>query len=104
LGFAKDQCWVASPGGKVEASEKESDMKHHRWQDHIVFIIGMCLIASPRALGSYGSASLPAGAPAWNFHICGLTVAVLGGAAYAFYHLWEERVDILLGGWLVASP
>lgn len=79
-------------------------MKHRRWQDHIVFIIGMWLIASPWALGSYGSDSLPAGAPAWNFLLCGLIVAALGGAAYAFYHLWEDRADIVLGGWLVASP
>nr|WP_245513063.1 SPW repeat protein [Rhizobium sp. BK376] len=26
-----------------------------RWQDHLIFIIGACLIASPWALGAYGS-------------------------------------------------
>jgi len=64
----------------------------------------MWLIASLWALGSYGSDSLRADAPVWNFLLCGLIVAAVGGAAYAFYHLWEDRADIELGGWLVTSP
>lgn len=79
-------------------------MKPRRWQDHIVFIIGLWLIVSPWTFGAYGSDSLPAGVPAWNFFLCGLIVAALGGAAYASYDFWEEWVDILLGGWLVAAP
>lgn len=79
-------------------------MKQRRWQDHIVFIVGMWLIASPWVFGNYGPDSFPIGAPAWNFLVCGLVVAALGGAAYASYHLWEDRADILLGGWLIVSP
>jgi hypothetical protein len=75
-----------------------------RWQDHIIFIIGIWLVASPWALGAYGSDSLPVGLPAWNFFLFGLIVAALGAAAYGSYHFWEDRIDILLGVWLVISP
>jgi hypothetical protein len=57
-----------------------------RWQDHIIFIIGIWLVASPWALGAYGSDSLPVGLPAWNFFLSGLIVAALGAAAYGSYN------------------
>ncbi len=75
-----------------------------RWQGHIIFIIGAWLIASPWVFGAYGSDSLPLGLPAWNFFVSGLIVAVLGGAAYGSYRFWEDRIDILVGCWLVVSP
>ncbi len=79
-------------------------MKSRRWQDHLIFIVGVWLVASPWALGSYGSDSLPVGTPAWNFLACGLAVAALGGAAFASFHFWEEWADIAFGCWLTASP
>lgn len=79
-------------------------MKDRRWQDHIIFVIGLWLIVSPWSLGAYGSDSLPFGAAAWNFFFCGLIVAALGGLAYASRQVWEDRVDILLGVWLFTSP
>ncbi|WP_414132299.1 SPW repeat protein [Rhizobium jaguaris] len=86
------------------AAQRGSKMKSRRWQDHIIFIIGLWLTVSPWIFGAYGSDSLPAGLPAWNFFFCGLIVAALGGAAYTSYDLWEDWIDILPGSWLMISP
>ncbi|ENN85267.1 hypothetical protein RHSP_54461 [Rhizobium freirei PRF 81] len=79
-------------------------MKERRWQDHIIFVVGLWLIVSPWSLGALGSDSLPLGGAAWSFFLCGLAVAALGGLAYASRYVWEDRLDILFGVWLVASP
>jgi hypothetical protein len=75
-----------------------------RWQDHTIFLIGLWLIVTPWSLGAYGSDSLPSGAAAWNFLFCGLIVAALGGLAYASRYVWEDRLDVFLGVWLIVSP
>jgi hypothetical protein len=79
-------------------------MDRRRWQDHIAFIVGAWLIASPWALGSFSPDSVPIGIPAWNFLVCGIAIAVLGVAALASYRFWEEWVNLLIGIWLIASP
>jgi hypothetical protein len=83
---------------------KEIEMDRRRWQDHTAFIVGVWLIASPWALGSFSPDSVPLGAAAWNFLVCGAAVAILGAAALASYRLWEEWVNLLIGAWLVGSP
>ncbi|NLS20408.1 hypothetical protein HGP16_28155 [Rhizobium sp. P40RR-XXII] len=79
-------------------------MQSRRWQDHTIFVLGLWLIVTPWSLGAYGSDSLPAGAAAWSFFFCGLLVAALGGLAYASRYVWEDRLDVLLGLWLIVSP
>ena len=79
-------------------------MNRRRWQDHIAFIVGIWLISAPWAFGSFGPDSIPIGAAAWNFLVCGAAVAILGVAALASYRFWEEWVNLLIGVWLIASP
>jgi hypothetical protein len=79
-------------------------MGRRRWQDHTAFIVGVWLIAVPWALGSFSPDSVPLGTAAWNFLVCGVAVAILGGAALASYRLWEEWANLLIGIWLIASP
>ncbi len=79
-------------------------MKDRRWQDHIIFVVGLWLIVSPWSLGALGPDALPLGAAAWSFFFCGLVVAALGGLAYASRYVWEDRLDVLLGAWLISSP
>ncbi|WP_454854087.1 SPW repeat protein [Rhizobium binxianense] len=79
-------------------------MNQRRWQDHAAFIIGMWLIASPWAFGSFSADSVPLGAAAWNFLACGAVVAILAVAALVSYRLWEEWFELLIGIWLIISP
>lgn len=79
-------------------------MDRRRWQDPSAFIIGVWLIASPWALGSFSPDSVPLGIDAWNVLICGIAVAILSAAALASYRLWEEWVNLLIGIWLIVSP
>lgn len=79
-------------------------MDRRHWQDHAAFIVGIWLIAAPWALGSFSPDSVPLGAAAWNFLVCGVAVAILGATALASYRLWEEWVNLLIGIWLIASP
>ncbi|TCR75615.1 SPW repeat protein [Rhizobium sp. BK376] len=47
---------------------------------------------------------VPIGLAPYNFLVCGLLVAALGGAAYGSYHFWEDGVTLAVGCWLVVSP
>ena len=70
-----------------------------RWQDRLIFLIGLWLFVSPIVFG-YPSES----APAINAYIAGLIMAIL--AAFDLYqtHVWAVVLNILVGVWTMASP
>ncbi|SKA39193.1 SPW repeat protein [Consotaella salsifontis] len=79
-------------------------MKRQHWQDWVVALAGVWLIASLWVV----TYSLPEGmtttALTWNFALSGAAALILGAAALFSYRFWEEWVDIVLGVWIVISP
>ena len=82
-------------------------MNEQHWQDWLVIIVGLWLVASNWVLGY----SLPGTAPValdatifWNALLTGGAAILLGGMAIAAFTLWEEWADIAIGLWLVVSP
>jgi len=82
-------------------------MNGKHWQDWLIALIGVWLIASNWLL----SYSLPPAAPAqvgmaifWNASVSGFIAILLGAMALTAFRFWEEWADIVLGLWLVASP
>jgi len=77
--------------------------KQH-WQDWLVALVGIWLIASYWILGL----PVPAGASVtmatWNLMLSGAAALILGIAALAAYRFWEEWVAVALGVWVAASP
>lgn len=83
------------------------------WQDWIMGIVGIWLIASPWVLNF---ATVPAGdvttmavgagmtGLSWNFIISGLVALLVAGSALTAYRQWEEWIGAALGLWLIASP
>jgi hypothetical protein len=70
-----------------------------RWQDRLIFLIGLWLFVSPMVFG-YPSES----ATAINAYTAGLIMAIL--AAFDLYktHVWAVVLNILVGVWTAASP
>lgn len=79
-------------------------MNKQHWQDWVTGIVGAWLIVSPWAL----RLSLPKGmstAPmTWTFVLTGIVVLALAIAALAFFRLWEEGGEVIVGVWLIVSP
>ncbi|MCZ0964059.1 SPW repeat domain-containing protein [Paracoccus benzoatiresistens] len=80
-------------------------MAHIRWQDRLVVLIGIALLAAPFLL----TAALPEGTPAFGprvgFVVTGFAVAVLGVLSVnTGGKLWEEWLIGLAGLWLVSMP
>lgn len=70
-----------------------------RWQDRLIFLIGLWLFVSPMVFG-YPSES----STAINAYAAGLIMAIL--AAFDLYktHVWAVVLNILVGVWTAASP
>jgi hypothetical protein len=71
-----------------------------RWQDAVMLVLGLWLIASPFFL-SYTDL---AGIAALNSYIFGAAIALLAIVALAKPGMWEEWVNLALGVWLIVSP
>jgi hypothetical protein len=70
-----------------------------RWQDQIILLLGLWLIATPWVY-AYPDAS----PQMTNALICGVVIAVL--AAFDLYktYFWAVVVNLLLGIWVAVSP
>jgi len=75
-------------------------MKDRRWQDVVMFILGLWLLVSPFALqfSSYTEIA------ALNSYVFGVGVMVLAAIALARPRMWEEQVNVILGVWLFLAP
>ena len=70
-----------------------------RWQDEVILLLGLWLIASPWALGYL------AGSPiALNVVITGAIIALM--AAFDLYktYAWAVVISLLAGVWIAVSP
>ena len=70
-----------------------------RWQDQLILLIGLWLIASPWALG-YPTDSPPAS----NAIIAGIIMAAM--AAFDLYktYVWAVVLNLVVGAWVAISP
>lgn len=70
-----------------------------RWQDQLIFLIGIWLIASP-----YVFNYPPDSAPALNAYVAGVIMAVL--AAFDLYktYMWAVLLNVVVGAWVAISP
>jgi len=70
-----------------------------RWQDRLIFLIGLWLFVSPMLFGYPSDSST-----AINAYAAGLVMAIL--AAFDLYktHVWAVVLNILVGLWTAASP
>jgi len=68
------------------------------WEDWIGVALGFWLLASPMAL-AYGE--MPA---TQNAFLVGVLLISIEVVELAFFRLWEEWINVVLGAWLVASP
>ena len=70
-----------------------------RWQDAAGLLLGAGLFAVPlMGLGP------EAGLYAWNDYLFGVLIFVLSAMALSRPWLREEKVNILIGLWLIAAP
>jgi hypothetical protein len=75
------------------------NLSARRWQDMLILVLGLWLVASPWVLG-YASNS----PHAMNAYIVGTAVAVL--AAFDLYrtYMWAVVANLLMGAWITVSP
>jgi SPW repeat len=79
-------------------------MTRQHWQDALVVMIGVWLVASPWIL-TYSSPDIVGLVLAsWNFIIVGITLITLGLMAITSYRLWQEWLDVAAAVWLIVSP
>ncbi|WP_454621950.1 SPW repeat protein [Bradyrhizobium cenepequi] len=79
-------------------------MSRQHWQDWIIGVVGLWLIASPWTIATTMPEGVSQTVVNWNFIITGVVAVILAAAALASFQLWEEWADVIVGLWLVASP
>lgn len=69
------------------------------WEDWVNLVLGLAVLFVP---------ALPAvsatGALAWNAYITGGLIVVVAAIGLTNPQAWEEWLNLILGGWLVAVP
>jgi len=78
--------------------------QQQRWQDWIMALVGLWLLASPWLLPIFHLETAPQGNAMWNAVIAGLVVMIIGIVALLRQDAWEEWVDLAAGLWLFLSP
>lgn len=71
-----------------------------RWQDWASMMFGIWLFLSPWIL----SFSDEGGAAVSNSYLMGILVTVVSIIALNSPRLWEERVNLVIGVWLIIAP
>ena len=71
--------------------------------NRINLLLGLGLFISPWLI-PYNLAPTTTVLTNWNFWIVGLVIVILAGMATQDLYPWEERVNIVLGLWLMLSP
>lgn len=70
-----------------------------RWQDQVILLLGLWLIASPWVLGYPGESP-----PASNAVIAGILMVAM--AAFDLYktYVWAVVLNLVVGAWVAVSP
>jgi hypothetical protein len=70
----------------------------NRWQDWVVLALGAWLFLSPFVFlpSSNGIDT--------NAQVVGLAVVLFAGLALVDSRMWEEWINLVLGGWLIVAP
>lgn len=71
----------------------------YQWPNWLMLVLGAWLFISPWVV-----AAPAAGAVAWNAWIVGVLLVIVSVAALAQLAEWEEWINLVLGGWVFASP
>jgi hypothetical protein len=77
-------------------------MDKRHWQNRATILLGAVILISPMALG-FGPAQPAA---MWNSWLIGVAILIVsvGRAVAEVPTVWQELVNLVLGGWLVISP
>lgn len=78
-------------------------MNRH-WQDALVLMIGIWLVASRWILTYRSPDTVGLDIASWNFIVVGVTLVILGFIAITSYRLWQEWLDVAAAVWLIVSP
>jgi hypothetical protein len=70
-----------------------------RWRDGIIFLLGICFIASPWVL-DYSDQTVAT----LNASVTGLAIALVAGSTLVAYDELEEWITAVLAAWLIVSP
>jgi SPW repeat len=81
------------------AMSRFADKIAAQWQDAVNLVLGLWLIVSPWIL-AYAAEQIPSR----NAIVAGVIIAVAAAAALFAFRVWEERVNVALATWLIASP
>jgi hypothetical protein len=82
-------------------------VKKQIWQHWVNLVVGLWLIVSPFPIEHLTMAEPTTPAlvvAAWTMHIIGLLIAATAIGTITYFRMWEEWVNIILGGWLIVSP
>jgi hypothetical protein len=79
-------------------------MERTHWQDWLVLIVGLALIAAPFFFGYILPEGLSQTLVTTAFVVTGLAALVTGGVGSFTDQSWEEWVTAALGVWLIAMP
>ncbi|SRR6266581_2696539 len=75
-------------------------MTRRHWEDWINLVLGVWLFVSPWILHFIDGPARQRD----DFFVIGPMLALLAFAALYMHRIWEERVSLLLGLWMVMSP
>lgn len=78
-------------------------MEQRHWQDWLSLFIGFWLVASPFVFPVEAPGAALGGAD-WNFYLTGFAAIVFAAAALAYYEVWEDWANVVIGLWLIGSP
>lgn len=79
-------------------------MKKQHWQEGLVTMTGVWLVASPWILIYSSPDTVGLDTASWNFIIVGALLFFLGFIALTTHWLWQEWIDITAAVWLIVSP
>jgi SPW repeat len=85
-------------------SATEVVMRRQHWQDSMVAMIGVWLIASPWVLLYSQADAVGTDVPSLNFVATGFLLIIAGFAALTTEWIWQEWTALAVGFWLIVSP
>lgn len=79
-------------------------MRRQHWQDSMIAMVGVWLIASPWVLLYSQADAVGTDAPSLNFAAAGFLLIIAGFAALTTQWIWQEWTTLAVGFWLIMSP
>ncbi|UXN66563.1 SPW repeat protein (plasmid) [Phyllobacterium sp. A18/5-2] len=79
-------------------------VNRQHWQNILVAMIGVWLVASPWLLDYSSPNTVGRDIALKNFTIVGIALFFIGFMAIANHRLWQEWLDVAVAVWLIISP